>query len=203
MTWVKVCGITDERGLNAAIDGGADAVGFVLAPESPRYLDIERAATLMKDVPLLRFVVTVDLSVEEALTALDATGADGVQNHGRHASDVSAEAVELGYLSLRPVPVHQGSAPLEHVDIPQQAMPLFDTASDSVHGGTGRTFDWSALPDPGRPFVLAGGLGPDNVADAVASVRPFGIDASSRLEQTLGVKDPGRVIDFIEKAKHA
>lgn len=203
MTWVKVCGITDERGLAAAVEGGADAVGFVIAEGSPRSVTIDRAAWLMRDVPILRFVVTVDACPSDALWMLDHTGADGVQNHGSYASEVAAEAADLGYLSLRPVPVGDDEIRAVVASIPEQAMPLFDTASTVLHGGTGLPFDWATLSDPGRPFVLAGGLGPDNIAEAVAALEPFGVDASSRLELTPGIKDPSRVIDFIEKAKQA
>ena len=92
MTWVKVCGITDERALAAAVDGGADAIGFVLTPESPRYLDPDNATKLMDGVPIARFIVTVDLTPEAALELAEITGADGIQNHGRHATEVAAEA---------------------------------------------------------------------------------------------------------------
>ena len=80
-------------------------------------------------------------------------------------------------------------------------MPLLDTYSPADHGGTGVSFDWSLIDDPGRPFVLAGGLGPDNVQQAIATVAPFGVDASSKLESTRGVKDATLIRDFIQEAK--
>lgn len=200
MTWVKICGITDEAALAAAVDGGADAVGFVLA-ESPRRLDIDKASALMDGVPIARFIVTVDLLPSEALAAAEATGADGIQNHGLHATDVAAEAVDAGYLALHPVRVDDRGPETSIASIPSQAMPLFDTASTDVHGGSGITFDWQVLDSPGRPFVLAGGLGVDNVAEAIKSVRPFGVDASTRLETSPGRKDPGTIVAFIERAK--
>jgi phosphoribosylanthranilate isomerase len=201
MTWVKICGITDERALDAAVDGGADAVGFVLAMDSPRRLDLEDAARLMNGVPIARFIVTVDLSPSQALAAAELTGADGIQNHGLHAAEVAAEAIEAGYLALHPVRVTDEGADIDLATIPAQAMPLFDTASATAHGGTGVSFNWDLLDSPGRPFVLAGGLGVDNVAEAIASVRPFGVDASSRLETSPGKKDPGTIAAFIERAK--
>ena len=201
MTWVKICGITDEQALAAAVEGGADAVGFVLAEDSPRYLDIEAAANLMDGVPIARFIVTVDLSPSLALAAAEATGADGIQNHGLHATEVAAEALDAGYLVLHPVAVDDDGPTTDVASIPSQALPLFDTQSVVIHGGTGVTFNWDVLDSPGRPFVLAGGLGVDNVADAIAAVRPFGVDASSRLENSPGKKDPGTIVAFIEKAK--
>ncbi len=203
MTWVKICGITDEAGLIAAIDGGADAVGFNLAPESPRYLDVDTATSLMAGVPIARFIVTVDLSPADALAMAEVTGADGIQNHGRHATAVAVEAVEAGYLALHPVRVSDSGPSPDLRVVPSQALPLFDTASATQHGGTGVTFDWTLLDSPGRPFVLAGGLGVDNVASAIESVRPFGVDASSRLESEPGKKDPSTIALFIERAKSA
>jgi len=201
MTWVKVCGLTDERAIAAVVDGGADAAGFVLASSSPRYLSVDDAAGLMDGVPVSRFIVTVDLTVEEAMSAAEATGADGIQAHGDHSKAVTAEALGAGLLSLYPLRIEKDDVSESLRSVPVAAMPLLDTYSSDQHGGTGTTFDWSLIDDPGRPFVLAGGLGPDNVAEAVASVKPFGVDASSRLESSRGVKDPLRILDFIREAK--
>lgn len=201
MTWVKVCGISDTIALDAAVEAGADAVGFVLVDSSPRHVTIARAADLMEGVPLSRFIVVVDMTAEDALTAAEATGADGIQAHGRHAREVAAVAIEIGYLSLYPVRVSSDGLSEGFKDIEPGAMPLLDTYSPQEHGGTGVPFDWSLIDDPGRPFVLAGGLGPDNVAQAIATVAPFGVDASSKLESTRGVKDPAMIRDFIQEAK--
>lgn len=201
MTWVKVCGLTDADAVEAVVEAGADAAGFVLAPSSPRFLTVDRASELMNGVPLARFIVTVDLTVEEALSAAEVTGADGIQAHGLHGEEVAAEALEAGFLSLYPVQVsHVGVSESLRLIAPG-SMPLLDTYSPHEHGGTGSTFDWSLIDDPGRPFVLAGGLGPDNVAEAIAEVHPFGVDASSRLESTRGVKDPAMIRAFIQEAK--
>lgn len=201
MTWVKICGITDERALEAASIGGADAVGFNFAEGSPRRVSVDFASACTKSIAMTSFIVTVDLSPGEAISLAEQVGAEGIQNHGRFAAEVSAAAVDAGFLSLLPIPVGIDAPDPGHVTPP--AMPLFDTASTQVHGGTGKQFDWSLLADRDGPFVLAGGLGPDNIGAAVAAVRPFGVDASSKLEASPGVKDPGRIIDFIERAKQA
>ena len=203
MTWVKVCGITDTIALDAVVDGGADAAGFVLVESSPRHVTIERAAHLMDGLLITSFIVVVDMAVEDALTAAEATGADGIQAHGLHAAEVAAVALESGYLSLYPVRVGPQGLSEGLRDIESGAMPLLDTYSPADHGGTGVSFDWSLIDDPGRPFVLAGGLGPDNVAQAIATVAPFGVDASSKLESKRGVKDPVMIKDFIEEAKRS
>ena len=201
MTWVKICGVTSEAARDAAVHGGADAVGFVLAQGSPRIVTVDAAANLMKDIPISCFIVTVDLTPAEALGFAEATGADGIQSHGLYATDVAVEAVEAGYLSLHPVVVSDKGLETDLRSIPSQSLPLFDTSVEGLHGGTGITFDWRLLDSPGRPFVLAGGLGVDNVAEAIAMVKPFGVDASSRLETSPGVKDPATISAFIKRAK--
>lgn len=201
MTWVKICGITDEVSLDAAVTGGADAVGFVLAPDSPRALTPDRAAALMQAVPILRFIVTVDLTPAEALAAAEHTGADGIQNHGLHATEVAAAAVEAGYRSLHPIRVLATGPEIDAATVPDGSLPLFDTASAISHGGTGITFEWGILDRPQRSFVVAGGLGPENVAAAIEALDPYGVDASSRLESSPGVKDPRIIIDFLHGVK--
>ena len=201
MTWVKVCGLSDEASVRAVVEGGADAAGFVIVPSSPRYVTIEHAADLMDGVPVSRFIVVVDMTVDEAISAAEATCADGIQAHGMHAGDVAAVAIELGYLSLYPISVSRDGTSESMRSVDAGAMPLLDTYSSGQQGGTGRTFDWSLIDDPGRPFVLAGGLGPQNVREAIQTIRPFGVDASSKLESDVGVKDPSTIAAFIEEAK--
>lgn len=201
MTWVKICGMTSSEAVEATITGGADAMGFVLAEGSPRQLTPHRARGLAEGVPIATFIVTVDVSPGEALALAEAVGVSGIQAHGRGSLDVAAEAVEAGYLSIAPVPVGADGTRVGLAEVPGASLPLFDTPSEEAHGGTGVAFDWTTLTDPGRPFILAGGLGPDNVAAAIEAVHPFGVDASSRLESEPGVKDPSRIVSFIEKAK--
>ncbi len=201
MTWVKICGMTTEEAVSAAVDGGADAMGFVLAPGSPRTLSVQRARELADDVPIATFIVTVDLPPGEAIAAAEYVGATGIQAHGSRSLDVAAEAVEAGYLCITPVPVGPEGPMVDLSEIPGSSLPLYDTASAIRHGGTGNAFDWDLITARDRPFILAGGLGPDNVQKAIEAVHPFGVDASSRLESEPGVKDPYRIFDFIERAK--
>jgi phosphoribosylanthranilate isomerase len=201
MTWVKVCGMTSQEAVEATVDGGADAMGFVLAPQSVRALTLDRARELAEGVPIATFIITVDLSPGEALEAAEYIGATGIQAHGDRSLDVAAEAIDAGYLSIAPIPVGSGGALFDVSAVPRSSVPLFDTASSAAHGGTGESFDWSLIPDVGRPFILAGGLGPENVSAAIDAVHPFGVDASSRLESEPGVKDVSRIVAFIEEAK--
>lgn len=196
MTWVKVCGLTNADDVGAAVEAGADAVGFVNVPSSPRYLAVEDIAALAKRVPVHSILLTLDLAGAEAVRVLAATRVNGIQPYGDWADEAAAAAQAAGYVVLRPV---RAAADLDLTDIP--GIPLLDTPSTKALGGTGKTFDWSLVADLGRRFVLAGGLGPDNVANAVRRVRPWGVDASSGLEKQPGRKDHSMVASFIAEAK--
>ena len=201
MTWVKVCGLREDRDVAAAVVAGADAVGFVLAERSPRRVSVEEAGALMDGVPILRLLVTAHITPEEALDAIATTGADGIQPHGRQAEEVAAAGEAMGRFVLRPVAM---SGPEPHPDpltVPEGQIPLLDSSGEESLGGTGVAFDWSTIPALDRRFVLAGGLGPDNVRKAIDVVDPWGVDASSGLEARRGIKDTGRVVAFIEEAK--
>ncbi len=201
MTWVKVCGLTRPEDVEVAVEAGADAVGFVLAPTSVRRVTVEQAAKLMADVPATRILVTADAEPDEVLAAVAATGADGVQPHGRHSGAVAEAAAARGLLVLRPVAVSGAALRPEPQTIARDQIPILDTSHARLHGGTGKAFDWSAIVRPERRFVLAGVLSADNVSEAVERVDPWGVDASSRLEMGPGIKDPAKVAAFIREAK--
>ncbi len=197
MTWVKVCGLRGERDVAAAVEAGADAVGFVLA-DSPRRVTESSARALAEGVPVLSVAVTVDLTPSELMRTVAATGVGGVQPHGAHRREAAVRAVREGLFVLHPVAVHDR---VDLIGVTEGQIPLLDTYRAGVHGGTGERFDWGLVPDLGRPFVLAGGLGPENVDEALQLVAPWGVDASSGLESSPGVKDPDRIRDFVEKAR--
>ena len=200
MTWVKVCGLTRESDVADAVDAGADALGFVLAPRSPRAIDRGRAAALMDGVPVLRVLVTVDSPARDVEDVVAATGADGIQPHGDHADEAARWAQESGLFVLRPLWRDTNGAWGDN-EIPLGQIPLLDSATGDEHGGTGRPLDWNRVVPLERRFVLAGGLTPDNVAAAIETVEPWGVDASSGLESAPGIKDPARVAAFLQEAK--
>ncbi len=200
MTWVKVCGLTEEEDVAAAVTAGADAVGFVLIPESPRFVTPRRAAALAAVAGSVeKVVLTIDLAPDELLAIAAEVGAGGVQPYGADAALAAAVAVAAGLFVLRPV---RAAADMV-LPPPGEGIPLLDASDAEVLGGTGRRFDWELATGIERPWVLAGGLGADNVAEAVRALHPWGVDASSGLESAPGVKDHGRVGDFIRKAKQA
>ena len=200
MTWVKVCGLTRESDVADVVGAGVDAVGFVLAPRSPRAIDRRRAAALMDGIPVLRILVTVDTSARELEEAVEVTGADGVQPHGRHAEEAAHWAQRSGLFVLRPIR-QDSTGGWDDSGVPHGQIPLVDSATGDDHGGTGSPLDWNRLVPPERRFVLAGGLTPENVATAVETLDPWGVDASSGLESAPGIKDPARVAAFVQEAK--
>lgn len=200
MTWVKVCGLSRPEEVEAAVDAGADAVGFVTVPGSPRYLELDRVAGLAEGVPIRRVLLTSDLDPAALLQAVEDCGVDAVQPYGRSAAAAARSAAARGLLVLWPTPVGPGAP--EPQAIPG-TVPLYDTHRRERPGGTGASFDWSLLADRTGQFVVAGGLGPHNVADLIARIRPWGVDASSGLESAPGVKDLGKVTAFVEEAKSA
>lgn len=199
MTWVKVCGVTRVDDVAVASEAGADAVGFNIYEGSKRYIETSAVPDLVGAAgAMMTVLVAVDMEPGELLAASARTGARGVQPHGRFAAAAAQAAIDAGLFVLRPIPVSGG---VDLDTVPNNQVPLLDTADEEVHGGTGRTFDWRLAAGIERPFVLAGGLGPDNVAAAVAAASPWGVDASSGLELKPGIKDSDKVRRFIEEAK--
>lgn len=199
-TRVKVCGLTRREDALWAVRCGADWLGFVVLGESPRRIGADDAAAILAHTPGVPGVaVMVAPSPGQALELARRSGASVVQLH----------AVDpAGWPADFPLPVHFAvgvdargvlTAPLP----PEPHVVHLDTAHAGGEGGTGRTFPWSAASELARArrVVLAGGLGPDNVAEAVRLVRPFAVDASSRLESSPGLKDPERVRRFVDAVR--
>lgn len=196
--WVKVCGLRTPDDVAAAEAAGADAVGFVVA-RSPRQIDPILVRRLSAACEVTTFLVTVDLHPDETESLLATTGVGGLQPHGAHATAAALVAEAAGYEVLLPVPV---TGPVRPGEAASGFRALLDRAG-SAHGGTGERFDWSLIEPDGTPFVLAGGLGPDNVDEAVTTVRPWGVDASSGLEAAPGRKDHAKIHAFVAAAKAA
>ncbi len=199
MVWVKVCGLSEMADLEAAVEAGANAFGLVLAAGTPRCLTVEQAQGLAGSFPIPGFLVTVDETPEDLVELAERIGARGVQPHGKHQAEAAEAALSQGLMVLRPVKVGADQVSLDHV--PDSQIPILDTADSRRHGGTGRPFDHDSLPSIHRKWVLAGGLGPHNVAQAVKKLQPWGVDASSHLESALGVKDPSLIRSFVKEAK--
>ncbi|HYM25123.1 MAG TPA: phosphoribosylanthranilate isomerase [Vicinamibacterales bacterium] len=196
--FVKICGITRIEDAHAAVSFGADAVGFVFWPKSPRFIDPYRARAIAASLP--PFVTAVGLFVNQppdhiaSVASLVRLGA--VQLHGDETPSV---AVRVGRPVVRALSLQ--AAALELDAWPPQVTILLDAHDPERRGGTGRTIDWDEAAGIAsrRRIVLAGGLNPENIAEAVDRVRPFGVDVSSGVESAAGIKDIGRLRALFEK----
>lgn len=193
MTWVKICGLTRVDDVVAVEEAGADAIGLVLA-ESPRHVEPDRAAALVAATSLPAYLVTVDLAPRHVETLLARTGAAGLQPHGADAVAAAEAAQRVGAAVLFPL-VGRGTVRWE--EVPEGARALVD----GPRPGSGTRIDWEPLRAAPIPFVLAGGLDPENVRAAVAASGAVGVDVSSGVESSPGRKDPARVRTFVERAK--
>jgi phosphoribosylanthranilate isomerase len=207
---VKICGITRAEDLAVATSAGADAVGFVVGvPSSPRNIPVEKAEKLIERVPVFAqsVLVTVPTSVAELLKIHEKVSPDAVQIHG-DLLDASAFREKLPDTSLI---VAVSANPIEALEVASKASKasdaiLLDTFARGRYGGTGIVNDWELSKrvrqaiHP-KPLILAGGLDPDNVREAVRVVRPYAVDVSSGVELQSGIKDPSKIIAFIKEAK--
>jgi phosphoribosylanthranilate isomerase len=201
MVRVKICGITNIEDALQAVAAGADALGFVFHPPSPRCVTVERAGAIIQELP--PFIQTVGLFVNADLVLVNDTadrcGLDLIQLHGDEPPDY-CDGVRRRVLKAFRV---RDETSLEPVRGYQVAGFLLDAWSPEQYGGTGRTFNWEVAAEVQRygPLVLAGGLTPENVRQAVELVQPFAVDVSSGVEAAPGKKDPEKVREFIAQAK--
>jgi phosphoribosylanthranilate isomerase len=214
-TRVKICGITRLADGLAAAAAGADAIGFVLWPGSPRFVGPDLASSIAAALPPFVSIVGlfVDPAPEHVRAMLAAISLDILQFHGREPPEFCRM---FGPRYVKAVPVGEAEARVGLLEYalryPDASALLFDAPpSGGLPGGTGRTFDWSALPtNLARPVVLSGGLNVANVGEAVRRVRPWAVDVSSGVEAAgpdgepaRGIKDPARIRAFIEEVRHA
>lgn len=201
-TRIKFCGLTREEDVDAAVDAGADALGFVLWPGSKRAIDEQRLAALSTRVPA--FVTRVGLFVDPSPSLVErcAPHLDLLQFHG---DETPAACEAAGRPWIKALRMREG------LDLPAAAAAydgaralLLDAYRPGVPGGTGETFDWSRIPASlAKPVILAGGLTPDNVDAAIAAVGPFAVDVSGGIESAPGVKDATRMAAFLHAVRRA
>jgi phosphoribosylanthranilate isomerase len=208
---VKICGITRKEDLDAAAAAGADAVGFVVGvASSPRNLSLAEAGKLMRQVPpfVKSVLVMVPASLNELLKTCETLNPDAVQIHGEKMLDTGAVRDKLANtLLVGAVKVHFPDAVGNAVKKAKTFdAVLLDSFADGKHGGTGVVHDWNVskrvkqLIYP-KPLILAGGLTPENVAEAVRTVEPYAVDVSSGVERQPGVKDHQKMVEFVKNAK--
>jgi phosphoribosylanthranilate isomerase len=203
-TRVKVCGITRQEDAWLAVDCGADALGFVFWPGSPRYVDPAKAAAIAHALPA--FVTRVGVFVNQALDDMRrvarAAGLGAIQLHGDEPAEMWAQVPGS---CIKAVGVGETFDVASMARWPASVVPLLDVLDLVKHGGTGRAVDWgvAAAAARVRPIVLAGGLRPENVEDAIQRVHPYAVDVSSGVEREPGIKDAVRLRAFFEGVARA
>jgi phosphoribosylanthranilate isomerase len=199
---VKICGITNVDDAIAAVDFGADALGFVFFEGSPRRISYKDAAAIIKKLP--SFVTSVGVFVDDTPERIEEitsrTGIDVIQLHGNEPPDMC----RLSRRVIKAIRVKslESLDPLIHFKDKVSAF-LLDTFTPDVFGGTGLIFNWdiAAYAKQYGRIILAGGLTPDNIAEAITRVRPYGVDVSSGVESEKGKKDRNKMELFIRRAR--
>ena len=203
MTLVKICGITNPGDARVAADAGADAVGFIFA-DSPRYVDAEEARRISIALPanVIKVGVFVDEEPAEILRISREVGLDLAQLHGDETPEAVTAVREAGVKVMKALRV-KSAASLYALDEYEADLFLLDAHSARARGGTGERFDWGVAKSlKGRDnIVVSGGLDPENVREAVEFFEPFGVDASSSLEDGPGRKNDELVRRFVLAAK--
>ena len=197
MTRVKLCGFTHPDDVAIAVDLGADALGFVFYPPSPRALTLEQAVVLTRPVPafVTRVGLFVDASEAMVRETFDRARLNLVQYHGAETPEF-CQAVGLPYIrAIRVRPEMDLIAEMERYG--DASGFLLDAYKPGVPGGTGESFDWGLIPKTDRPVILAGGLTPENAMDAIQVVAPWALDVSGGIESAPGRKDPDKMARFI------
>ena len=208
---IKVCGITREENLKTAVSAGVDAIGFIVGvPSSPRNMTIEEVQRLMNKIPIFidRVAVLVLDEIEQSIEVCKTLHPSTIQVHGGSSSLADRFHREMkGVPMIRAVDAKSRDA----INDAREAAGLFDAVLlDSLNeknlGGTGSVHDWNVSRDIAemirpKPLILAGGLTPVNVKEAVRIVKPYAVDVSSGVEVNPGVKDPRKIIEFVERAK--
>jgi len=198
-TRVKICGITRVEDADAVVQSGADALGLVFYPRSPRFVDVRHARKIA--VSVAPFVTVVGLFVNANPDTVRRTIA-GVpmgllQFHG---DEDNAACNSFGLPFIKSIAMQEGVDVLSSMErYPDASGFLLDAWQPQTHGGGGTTFDWQCLPDlfP-RPLILAGGLTPENVTTAISAVRPYAVDVSSGVESEKGIKSAAKIAAFMQ-----
>ena len=203
-TRIKLCGLTREADVAAAVEAGADAIGFVLYPQSARHVSLQRAVELARGLPpfVTPVLLVVNASRDDVTAACEALPQALLQFHG---DETPADCDAAGRPYLRAVRMAPGVDLLDwQRNYPKAAALLLDAFVEG-YGGGGRSFDWSSVPRDARtPLVLSGGLNPANVIDGVLAVRPYAVDVSSGVEANIkGIKDATLMRRFCEAVREA
>ena len=201
---VKICGITNATDANAAVKSGADVLGFVFCPKSPRCVALDVAAGIIRALPpfVVKAGVFVDAKENFVERAVNACGLNLLQFHGHESPDY---CLQFGVMSIKAFRIRDAGF-LDEIPSYKTDAWLLDAWSPARTGGTGEAFNWDLAIRAnqfGRPIFLAGGLTPENVGEAIRKVRPYAVDVSSGVESAPGKKDHRKLKAFLDAAKSA
>jgi phosphoribosylanthranilate isomerase len=207
MLRVKICGLTTPQDAAAAIEFGADALGFNFFPGSKRYISMETVGALITTLPATveKVAILVNPTWDEAIAAAKTAGITALQLHGAESPGFCQRLMEHRCRFEKAIPVTDADSMANVPDFFTRTV-LLDSAGAGEFGGSGRTFPWEIArkfveANPHLRVILAGGLTPENIAEAVALVQPFGVDVTSGVESAPGRKDRGRMRAFIAAAR--
>lgn len=197
-TRIKICGLTREQDIDAAVQAGADSIGFVFCEKSPRHLEVSRAVELARRVPAFVSVVALFLNPQRDLVeqVLAEVQPELLQFHGNETAEFCGQFARRYLKAVAMGGMDDGGAAQAQAH-PAACGYVLDSHAPGMIGGTGETFDWQRIDVPAERSVLAGGLNPANVAEAITLVRPWAVDVSSGLEDAPGIKSADKIRDFI------
>jgi len=204
MTKIKICGIKNVTEALAAKDAGADLIGFNFYPKSPRYIDVDRCRSIMsvmwKYMHITYVGVFVNASVKEVRATMQICGLNLAQLHGDETSEMLDELGGKAFKAFRGVADMETDKQMIANNAPAF---LVDASVKGLYGGSGVTADWNGAAELAKkyPLLLAGGLTPENVAEAVRKVRPWGVDVASGVEAAPGKKDAEKMFAFVQSVR--
>lgn len=203
-TRVKICGITRIEDIHAAVEAGADAIGLVFYPPSPRYVTIEQAQLLAQHIPPYVSIVGlfVNANANEIVEVLQHVSLDVIQLHGDESpaqcQQIAQQTRRRWYKAIQVKPeVDTLEIIQQYQQVGASAM-LLDAWHPELKGGTGLQFDWSTFPQSNLPLILAGGLNPDNVAQAIEMTQAYAVDVSGGVESAKAIKDQKLIQQFMQ-----
>lgn len=203
-TRAKICGITRVEDVHAVVNSGADAIGFVFYPPSPRSVSAEQASVLVQAIaPYVQVVgLFVNSSAREIQAILNTVALDILQFHGDESPEqCQSIAQQVGRRWYKAIQVKPGLDVVAEIQKYQQvgaSAVLLDAWHPELKGGTGHSFDWSSFPQLDIPLILAGGLNPDNIEDAIHTTAAFAVDVSGGVESAKGIKDQQLIERFMQ-----
>ena len=202
-TRIKICGITRPQDARAAADAGADAIGLVFYPPSPRYLSVERAVEIRDALPPFLQTVALFVNADAAQVAqvIGRVHPAMLQFHGDETPEFCAQ---FGLPFVKACRVRPGVDAAAYLQRYARAAAWLVDSFVPEYGGVGESFDWSLVPlERGRPLILSGGLDRGNVAEAIRALRPWGVDVSSGVESAKGIKDAAKMAAFVAEVRNA